>query len=152
MLQLLIKWVLDVFEPWLFVNCYSCCPVAVGREPRLETSCTHFIRSCSIAHQIHVVSTNTAMSLYGIMFVSVCMCTHTLLRTSLALGSPLVDAIISEVAMNVMPANGCLLAPVVGLTQQGVAQYNVCMCLCHVMYSYSAPTASRSTMPSCGYS
>ena len=48
------------FEPWLFV------PVAVDKEPRLETSCTHWIRSCSIAHQIHVVSTNAAMSLYGI--------------------------------------------------------------------------------------
>ena len=44
------------FKPWLFVNCYSCyccCPVAVNKEPRLETSCTHLIRSCSIAHQIH---------------------------------------------------------------------------------------------------
>ena len=51
------------FKPWLFVNC---CPVAVDEEPRLETSCTHWIGSCSIAHQFHVVSTNAAMSLYGI--------------------------------------------------------------------------------------
>ena len=40
--------------------------VAVDKEPRLETSCTHWIGSCSIAHQFHVVSTNAAMSLYGI--------------------------------------------------------------------------------------
>ena len=37
------------FEPWLSD------PVAVDKEPRLKTSCTHWIRSCSIAHQIHVV-------------------------------------------------------------------------------------------------
>ena len=49
------------FEPWLFANCYR------DKEPWLETSCTHLIRSCSIAHQIHVVSTDAAMSLYGII-------------------------------------------------------------------------------------
>ena len=48
------------FEPWLFVNCYR------DKEPRLETSCTHWIESCSIARQFHVVSTDAAMSLYGI--------------------------------------------------------------------------------------
>ena len=32
-----------------------------------------WIRSCSIAHQIHVVSTNAAMSLYGIMYITVCI-------------------------------------------------------------------------------
>ena len=56
------------FELWLFVNCYRAgLPVAVDKEPRLEMSCTHLIRSCSIAHQFHVVSTDAAMSLYGIM-------------------------------------------------------------------------------------
>ena len=29
--------------------------IAVDKEPRFETSCTHWIRSCSIAHQIYVV-------------------------------------------------------------------------------------------------
>ena len=37
------------FEPWLSV------PVAVDKEPWLKTSSTHWIRSCSIAHQSHVV-------------------------------------------------------------------------------------------------
>ena len=30
--------------------------VAVDKEPRLEMSCTHWIGSCSIAHEFHVVS------------------------------------------------------------------------------------------------
>ena len=38
-------------------------PVAVDKEPRLETSCTHLLRSCSIAHQIHVVSSPTCFLL-----------------------------------------------------------------------------------------
>ena len=53
------------FKPWLFVNCCRE-PVAVDKESRLETSRTHWIESCSIAHQFHVVSTDAAMSLYGI--------------------------------------------------------------------------------------
>ena len=44
----------------------SLCQLFDDKEPRLEMSCTHWIRSCSIAHQIHVVSTNAAMILYGI--------------------------------------------------------------------------------------
>ena len=36
-----------------------------------EQYCTHLIRSCSIAHQIHVVSTNTAVSLYRIIIIYV---------------------------------------------------------------------------------
>ena len=46
------------FEPWLFVNCYRV--------------------NFSIAHQIHVVSTNTAMSLYGII------CNLIVIRVSLS--------------------------------------------------------------------
>ena len=55
------------FELWLLVNCYRV-PTA-DKAPQLETSCTHLIRSCSIAHQIHVVSTNAAMSLYRIVYI-----------------------------------------------------------------------------------
>ena len=46
-------------------------PVAVDLK-RLETSCTHWIESCSIAHQFHGVSTDAAMSLYGIKHNSLC--------------------------------------------------------------------------------
>ena len=59
-LQLLIQWVQDVSSRGSLST--ATCPVAVDKEPWLETSCTHWIRSCSIVHQIHVVSTNRVLS------------------------------------------------------------------------------------------
>ena len=53
-------------------NGEQCSPVAVDKETRLETSCTHCIRSCSIAHHFHVVSTDVAMSVYRITWKVVC--------------------------------------------------------------------------------
>ena len=56
-LQLSIQYVQDIS---------SCGSLSTAKEPRLETSCTHWIESCSIAHQFHVVSTDATMSLYEI--------------------------------------------------------------------------------------